>query len=72
MPYWLKTPGAGHAHRNDPSCIFRVFFCRLNARAVASLRPELGRIEADVERLVREMEAAIREADAFIRRLEAT
>jgi len=43
----------------------------LNARAVASLRPELGRIEADVERLVREMEAAIREADAFIRRLEA-
>jgi DNA repair ATPase RecN len=43
----------------------------LNARAVASLRPELGRIEADVERLIREMEAAIREADVFIRRLEA-
>ena len=43
----------------------------LNARAIASLRPELGRIEADVERLVREMQAAIREADAFIRRLEA-
>ena len=42
----------------------------LNARAVASLRPELGRIEADVERLIREMEASIREADAFIRRLE--
>jgi hypothetical protein len=42
----------------------------LNARAVASLRPELGRIEADVERLVRDMEASIREADAFIRRLE--
>lgn len=44
----------------------------LNARAVASLRPELGRIEADVERLVREMENSIREADAFIKRLEAT
>ncbi len=43
----------------------------LNARAVASLRPALGRIEADVERLIREMEAAIREADVFIRRLEA-
>lgn len=44
----------------------------LNAKAVASLRPELGRIEADVERLVREMEGSIREADAFIKRLEAT
>ncbi len=43
----------------------------LNARAVASLRPELGRIEGDVERLIREMEASIREADAFIRRLES-
>lgn len=43
----------------------------LNARAVASLRPALGRIEADVERLIREMEAAIREANVFIRRLEA-
>ncbi|WP_027715713.1 DUF2959 family protein [Desulfuromonas sp. TF] len=62
-PYWLKTPGAGHAHRNDPSC-------NLNGRAVAFLPPELGRIEADVDRLVR-MEVAIREAEAFIRRLEA-
>jgi hypothetical protein len=42
----------------------------LNARAVASLRTELGTIEADVARLIRDMEASIREAEAFLRRLE--
>ncbi len=42
----------------------------LNARAIASLRGELGRVEGDVSTLIREMETAIREADAFIGRLE--
>ncbi len=42
----------------------------LNARAVAALRPEFGRIKTDVDRLVQDMEAAIREAETFIRRLE--
>lgn len=42
----------------------------LNARAIASLKSELGRVEGNVSRLVNEMEASIREADTFIRRLE--
>lgn len=43
----------------------------LNARAIAALQSELGRVEGDVASLIRDMEAAIREADAFIRRMEA-
>jgi Skp family chaperone for outer membrane proteins len=42
----------------------------LNARAVISLRTELGNIEVEVENLIRDMEAAIREAEVFLRRLE--
>jgi chromosome segregation ATPase len=42
----------------------------LNARAIASMKSELGQVEGDVSRLIREMEAAIREADAFIVTLE--
>lgn len=38
----------------------------LNARAIASLKSELGNIEADVSRLIREMESSIKEADSFI------
>lgn len=42
----------------------------LNARAIASLKDELGKVEGDVSSLIREMEAAIREADAFIGKME--
>ncbi|MDT8421849.1 MAG: DUF2959 domain-containing protein [Desulfuromonadales bacterium] len=42
----------------------------LNARAIASLQGELGRVESDVVKLLREMDAAIREADLFIDKLE--
>jgi Skp family chaperone for outer membrane proteins len=42
----------------------------LNARAVTSLRTELGTIELEVENLIRDMEASIREAETFLRRLE--
>jgi hypothetical protein len=38
----------------------------LNARAVASLRNEVGAIESEVESLIREMNASIAEANAFI------
>lgn len=38
----------------------------LNARAIASIRGEIGGIEADVARLIGEMEAAIAEANRFI------
>lgn len=38
----------------------------LNARAIASLQPELERVEEDVAELIAEMEAAIAEARAFI------
>lgn len=46
----------------------RVLFLKhnLNARAIASLDAESGRLEADVARLIAEMERAIAEADAFI------
>lgn len=43
----------------------------LNARAIASLQGELGRIETDVSRLIRDMDAAMKEADSFIRTLKA-
>ena len=42
----------------------------LNARAIASLQGELGRVESDVVKLLREKDAAIREADLFIDKLE--
>jgi len=42
----------------------------LNARAIASLHSELGKIEGDVARLIKEMETSIREADAFISTLK--
>jgi len=43
----------------------------LNARAIASLKSELGSIEADVSRLIMEMDASIKEADAFIQALKS-
>ncbi len=42
----------------------------LNARALASLQSEVGRIEGKVDQLISEMEAAIAEADRFIRTME--
>lgn len=42
----------------------------LNAKAIASLQSELGRVEGNVSSLIKDMEAAIREADAFIGRME--
>lgn len=43
----------------------------LNARAIASLQTELGRIETDVSRLVREMELSMKEADSFVQTLRS-
>ncbi len=43
----------------------------LNAQAIASLKSELGSIEADVSRLIKEMEASIKEADGFISALQS-
>jgi len=43
----------------------------LNAKAIASLKAELGSIETDVSRLIKEMETAIKEADVFISALQA-
>ncbi len=42
----------------------------LNARAIASLKGELTKIQMDVSDLLREMERAIREADSFIKTLQ--
>ncbi len=42
----------------------------LNARAIASLKGELTRIQTDVSQLVRDMERAINEADSFIKTLQ--
>ena len=44
----------------------------LNARAVAGLRGEVARIDAEVDRLVTELEAAMAEADRFIASLDST
>lgn len=44
----------------------------LNARALASLKTEVGSIEDKVGQLIREMELAIAEADRFIRTMEST
>jgi predicted nucleic acid-binding Zn-ribbon protein len=41
----------------------------LNARAIASLKTELERIETDVSVLLKDMEESIKEADAFIQTL---
>lgn len=41
----------------------------LNARAIASLQGEVGRIDADVQRLVQRMQEAIDEADRFLAQL---
>ena len=38
----------------------------LNAKMVASLKGDLGKIEDDVEALIAEMEASIKEADRFV------
>jgi len=43
----------------------------LNAKAIASLKSELGKIEVDVSRLLRDMETSIKEADVFIKALKA-
>ena len=42
----------------------------LNARAIASLKGELARIQVDVTELLRDMERSIREADSFIQTLQ--
>ena len=42
----------------------------LNARAIASLKTELDRIETDVSVLLEDMEQSIKEADAFIQTLK--
>jgi hypothetical protein len=42
----------------------------LNARAVGSLRKELGSIERQTSKLVSEMERSIAQADAFISRMQ--
>lgn len=47
----------------------RVLFLKhnLNARAIASLRSERAKIEADIGALVADMNRSIAEADAFIK-----
>lgn len=42
----------------------------LNARAVAALKAELGRIEQDVDRLIADMDRSINEAQSFIASLD--
>ena len=42
----------------------------LNAQAVAGLKGEVVRVDAEVNRLVQELDAAIAEADRFIAELE--
>jgi hypothetical protein len=41
----------------------------LNARAIASIRTELGGVRRDVASLVKQMESSISEADQFISRM---
>jgi len=41
----------------------------LNARAIGSLRTELGVVESDIATLIREMEVSITEANQFIERM---
>ncbi|NNE05191.1 MAG: DUF2959 domain-containing protein [Xanthomonadales bacterium] len=43
----------------------------LNARAIGSLRNELGNIERDTDQLIAEMQKAIAEANAFIASMES-
>lgn len=43
----------------------------LNARAIASLRAERGRIESDIGVLIADMNRSIKEADAFIKDMAA-
>jgi hypothetical protein len=43
----------------------------LNARAIASLKSELGTVNTDVGRLIEAMQAAIEESDAFIAEIRA-
>lgn len=43
----------------------------LNARAIASLKGELGNIKSDVSALIASMERSINEADAFISTMES-
>ncbi len=42
----------------------------LNARAIASLKDELGSVQSDVTSLVKAMESSINEANAFIKTME--
>jgi hypothetical protein len=50
----------------------RVLFIKsnLNAQAIASLKGEVMKVDADVERLIKEMEASIAQADAFIAQIQ--
>ena len=43
----------------------------LNARAIASLKSELGSIESDVSALIASMEESINEANTFIHTMES-
>jgi len=43
----------------------------LNARAIASLRGELSRVEGNVDALLRDLDRAIAEADVFVRTLQS-
>ena len=61
--------------RMDPVLVVlkdQVMFLKhnLNAKAIASLKAELGQIETDVSALVKDLDAAIKEADAFIKGME--
>lgn len=42
----------------------------LNAQAVASLRGNVGDLEAQIDRLIRDMEASIQEAERFVAQME--
>jgi len=42
----------------------------LNAKAIASLQPEVVGVERDVATLIKEMDKSIAEADAFIKTIE--
>ena len=42
----------------------------LNAQAIASLKGEVMKVDADVDKLIKEMEASIAQADAFIAQIQ--
>lgn len=70
----LKSMKAARKRINPVLEVFqdRVLFLKhnLNARALSSLKGEVGSIETKVDKLIKEMEAAIAEADQFIKTME--